>query len=121
MGIIYKFTDPRLWRNVPQCVVDCCLSLLERIGYLEKKSHDFEVSLVEADRKVKTAISTVNATQKCDLGELRSLLEAKMSEQVNQITARCTELAEVDSKIENNIRKQQIQLKEIKVKQDVLK
>jgi len=24
MVFVNKYTDPKLWRNVPQCVVDCC-------------------------------------------------------------------------------------------------
>lgn len=121
IGPTHKFTDPKLWRNVPQCVVDCCSSLIERVFFLDRKSLEAELNLVEAERKLKSTLGAVNAAQKCDLGELRSLLEAKLAQQVDQIMAKCAELAEVDSHLEREIKTQQLSLKELKSKLDVQK
>lgn len=35
LGVIHDFAEPRSWRNVPQCVVRCCQTLIDRMNTLE--------------------------------------------------------------------------------------
>ena len=53
MGVIHELQEPKIWRNVPSCVVKCCESLISRCTQLENKHKDSDALINEVDRKLK--------------------------------------------------------------------
>jgi hypothetical protein len=86
--------------------------LIDRMNLIEKRSRDAETNLTEAERKMKATVSSINTSQKGDLGDLRTHLEGKMNQQHDQLTSKFAELVDKDSHLENELRKSSLLLRE---------